>query len=929
MAEQELKVNVNGEMIPIHDIKKLVEASTKKDQEAINKLSEDLVVIDKDRVSVKSFLNNLNNLKDLSGSFVSTGLNHDKAIFNQKFVMPINSSFEESLKYLSLETKSDVPVLDQKVSIEVTNLAKGPRWQSKTLPKNKSLVQKATENNPNFFRAGFLDLLIKNQAKISQQVFTSPTIPIVGNNPGQFTIGAFFINDIKIDLVSSDTLTSLINKINLAKGETGVVADLAVSQGNYQLLLKNEKMFGEEIMIDDLDSIFSNLSSDSSGSYFTAHKEYKTIEFQERDSLEVIIYKINKEAPYTNLYAKAIEPVRGQKKLILEGKNPGVINAFEIKDNGTIINGTNSGPVLNGLFQLDGSFNPILEEASDALIKFDDFDIYQSSNDFVLNDSLIFNLKSPTTSKLDFQVGMNIDLVAKTVQSFVEAYNSLRETFSKENSGDNKKNILQKDWALGDFFRNLESRLYLLQDTNDVLSSFPELDIGLSVGKKTIEVEEADGKKVTKTLDNMLFLNLDKFVKTCLAEPAKIQNFFDLSFSSSSSNFTQPLLSKPIGINYQSLDNAILQLELSLDPDKAKVYSYSSKVISDLTKPFDPSLPNSFKSGTFWLNGEAITLTNNMTAAKIVEAINKVSNNSRISASLDSNQINFIQYQGGFSSADDAAQYKEIHLYDPGQVLAKLFSTDLQTSSIGSSLNSSSNNLVVGGKLAINSLEITLSGDTMNSLISDINAVKDQTGVLAKSVINSDGQYGLLFESSKLQPIVLVNLGAMTGITLPTDSRNSFFFNTGEVVTGQLLVNGQIEDKLFAYRISGNERNSGGTIKVINYRNSTNKIDNLELHFLGTYKDSCNITIKQGLASFIKEKIEKINPDQFSVNGLYNSLNNELDSNKQKLQDSISHKKQLLEKTQHNMTVRLSKAVNNHDRMKILEDMLKAMANNK
>jgi flagellar capping protein FliD len=929
MAEQELKINVNGEMIPVHDIKKLVEASTKKDQEAINKLSEDLVMIDKDRVAVKSFLNTLNTLKDLTSSFVSSGLNHDKAIFNQKFVMPMNSSFEESLKYLSLETKSDVSIPDHKVSIEVKNLATAARWQSKTLPKNKALVQKATENNPNFFRAGFLDLLIKNQAKISQQVFTNPNTLIVGNNPGQFTTGAFFINDIKIDLTLTDTLTSLINKINLAKGETGVIADLLVSQGNYQLLLKNEKICGEEIMIDDLDGLFYNLSSDSSGNYFTDYKEYKTIELQEKDSLDDILHKINKEAPYTNLYAKVMEPNRGQKKLILEGKNPGVINTFEIKDNGTIINGSNSGSVLNGLFQLDGSFNPLLEEASNSLIKFDDFDIYKSSNDFVLNDSLIFNLKSPTASKISFQIGMNIDLVAKTVQSFVETYNSLRETFSKENSGDNKKNILQKDWVLGDFFRNLESRLYLLKDTNDVLSSFPELDIGLSVGKKTVEIEEADGKKVTKTLENMLFLDLDKFVKTCLAEPAKIQNFFDLSFTSSSSNFTQPLLTKAIGINYQSLDNALLQLELSVDPDKAKVYSYSSKVISDITKPFDPSLPNSFKSGTFWLNGEAITLSNTMTPEKIVEAINKVSNNSRISASLSNNQINFIQYQGSFSSLDDATQYQKMHLYDPGQVLASLFSTDVQTSAIGSSLNTSTSTLVAGGKLSINGLEITLSNNTINSLINDINAIKDKTGVIAKSIMQSDGQYSILFESSKLQQIVLVNLGAITGITLPTDSRNSFFFNTGEVVTGKLFVNGQAEDKLFAYRISGNERNSGATITVINYRNSTNRIDNVELHFLGSYKDSCNITIKQGLASFIKEKIEKINPDQFSVNGLYNSLNNELDTNQQKLKDTISHKKKLLEDIQHKMTVKLSKAVNNHDRLKAMEEMLSAMTNNK
>jgi flagellar capping protein FliD len=918
MAEIALKINVNGEMVEIHDIKKIVELSTKKEQDAINRLKDDLVLIDKEKIEVKKFSDLLTNCKVSSNNLVTGGLNSN-AVFTQKFISPINISLQDSFRYLNIDLENKNDLSDTVFSIAIKNLAKGGKWQSKNLPRAGSLVQAASGTNPNLFKAGDFQVLIKNHAQALKEIFSSAMAPIVSTSAstGQIYPGNLWINDKAVIIEIGNSLTDISNKINAITDQTGVKAEIIGSIGSYQLILKNDKICDEAILIDDFEALLTNLTN-ISGNYFEPYKEYKNITFVEGDTLEIIQQKINSHTSFTNLIAKIFEPTRGQKKLILETLTPGIINHFEIKDNLNILDGTNSGQVFNGLFQNNGSFISLLETPLDSLIEFNGMERSQPKNKFTL-DNIHLDLKKVTTETILFKIASDFETILAAVKSFIENYNNLRksyETPTKKVENNKKDNIFKKDLTLENFFRDLDNNLYFLKE-NSNLPLNPEQDIGLKLVKQKLEIEE-NGVKIERIFDNMLALDTEIFATAFLNNPDKIKKFFDLDFSSNSSKFKTPIVPKNLGINHDSLGANSLTLELSVNSELIKVYSYKSQAISNV------------KGGSFWLNGIAINLTNNMTPQEMAAAINKVSNDSRISAIVENNCLVFTQYQGNFPAADDQEQFLGLHLFDPAKLLEPFFTSDLSTSDLGNSLTNPSSNLVSGGQISINNQTITLSGNSIASLINDINNKKNLTGVFVEAKMDQSGNYYLLLQSTKLQKIQITNLGGLTGVTIPTDTRDKFFFNTGEAVTGTINFNTEVLDKLFAYRITGNNREGSGVITITNYKVSNLKIDNLEIVYLGgSNQEKASITIKQGLASLITDKIIKLQPSTFDMTSITNRLNKDLDNNERYLKDSIEHKNKLLEARQKALTEKLAKAVSASDQHKAMEEMIKALANNK
>jgi hypothetical protein len=921
MGSMDIKLNINGELIELKDLDKVVKALTKKDRELIDKLKKDIVSIDEEKVTAKKFsvLGN-EKLRQSLELLVSKNTQQDSA-FTKMIALPVGLEASEFIGYLDVKITPGVKCETPIISVQPIQVAKPAKWQSISFNSRViSVTEGENQGKESLFRPGTVKILVQNNAISSLQGFNSKLTNIVGNEQGQFKAGKFFINNKALELTQGDTLNDICEKINKLK--VGVKAYIGENQfgEQFKLTMESEKIGSEHlILIDDPNLIFSQVRSDS-GQAFVRDNQYETLKLDIGDTLENIAYKINKLEAKTNLHGDIIQLGRGKYSLILKSVLPGVDNAFQIIDqNDVILNGRNKGYVFNNIFNSDievssGTKASVIEP-QDAIVVIDGTEIRNTVNQIPLYNGIDLIVKAVSPKPMGFEVKHDINGMFVEINNVVDRYNLLRQMYL-DSIGKDKKDI-ESAFKKNHFISTAMTNIDL---------AFQELELlNIGITREKVELETVKDKEtVKKEYENMIVLDKSKLFDILSDEPQKIIEAFDLSFNSSSANFIEPFFSKKIGINNRPLSTEEIDVEVSIDVSKIKVKSRASIKFSDPSNIVDQNSPEELKPGTFWINASPVTIKTGMSLAQVVAAINSVSNMSRISAIDNGSYISLSQYNGSFPASDDSFKFKRMNIYDPNSILQNAFSTVVKTGLFHlDSLEDIS--------FTVNGVKIDSNG-SIDQLVREINDKSFITGVTAKAVSIGGGNYYLEFNTDKLQDIV-VDSGTENIVIAKVEPQQSdnYFFDTTAAVQGSIKVNDKELNNPIVLTLHGSDIRGGGTIFPLNINKGELKIDNLEILFVGDRSDKAKLSIRQGLAPNILSQLDTIFKLQNGYKGSTNAIlqiNDEVDRKKSEVEKTIKIKEDLLKNKEKMLFERFSKAQAQVDQGEAYIDMVKAMMKN-
>jgi flagellar capping protein FliD len=842
MAEEKFQVNIRGELVDIKDTKKFLELYTKPLQDNIQKIKDDKVSINKQEIKCKQFEKSSLKLKDDIKKFIPTDINKH-GVFDEKAIFPLGMQESEFWSYISITPKTECRISTSPIALKIDKIASQEMLQSISFNSNiNSATEKAGTTNRNLLKPGTFTILKKNNAIESQYKFDNANDVVVGNDANKFSAGYFFVNDKKITLNATDTLNSISEKINAL--QIGVKSDVEQDSNNkYRIVLRSETIGADNaIKIDDPEITLKIPEQ------FVKLPEYNTVTVIQGDSLVRIATKINEFNKNTNLYASVLRVDNGKYALILKSEIPGVDNGFKIIDNN------------NSVFQDVFKDQPV-QNPKDAEVIVDGIKITSTTNKLQIYDGIDITLKTPTSKEILFNIKNNLSAIFNGINSFVQSYNEFRQLYESDNKNTKVKNYLKDNMSIKNSFMRIDESLRQIESW----------DIGISKGK--IIVEQKDGDKDVKIeYDNMIEIDADKLIDILDSDIKKLEKACILSFDSSSDKFIEPILKRQIGVNNKPLGTDKIELDFDINLDAITVKSKSSN-----TFPNGYVINNSdkdkkkFKSGTFFINGSAISLKNGMNLREIVAEINKASQMSRINAVIDSDSnndsyIRFTEYSGGYGASDDIMYFEKLNLYDPDKVLQDVFSVAITTDDFNvQTLDQVTTDINQSQPLIINSISITPTQNTLQSLINAINEQTSATGVIAKGLLNlQTGKYRLVFDTERLQNINIDNTaGCITStINVPTSvpmyQQNQEFFDTSMAITSKVTVNGAVYRKSCLFSMSGEDKKSGGSITVINNDNTNMKLENVIIWFVGDQSDKAHIEISQGIIANVLDELDNI-----------------------------------------------------------------------
>lgn len=944
MAIKEPRLNINGELVEFRDIKKIIEVLTKKERDKIEAIKKDIVSIDEQKITAKKFQNLANKLRESAVKLTTQDINVE-SVFKQMIPSPIGMDVGSFVKYLDVKVKPEADVQPTTISVQPTQIAVAERWQSKTFPsKVSSVTEPSSSTTTTLFKAGDFKVLVQNNAVTMTQDFNSKVGSVVAiNSSNKFSPGKFYINNKVIELQTGNNLNDICNKINsLDIGIKATVEDNPDPNGSqYKLFLRSEKIGAENnFQIDDPDGVFANLNKNGDDWFFDKHNEYKTVSLKPGDTLETIAYKINKFDKETNLRAEVFQLSHGQYSLILKSLSPGLENAFKIIDDTITLTGSNNSNIFGSIFNKDvavSSGKPAsVTTAQDAKLLVDGFEMQGPTNIFEIYPGIEVTLKSTNASGMTFEIKNDINGILSKVIDLGDKYSLLKQMYVDTIPIDRKgeKSQFEQTYTIKKAF----------EDLDNFITSLENLDIGLSKGK--LELDKKDGDKTIKhEYEDMIIIDKMKLITAIEEKPQKVMQAFDMSYDSSSKNFIKPIIPTKIGINNQSLGSTRIDLNLKVDLNKTNVKSYSSIVLSDVNNIFDPSGldKNKFKSGTFWINGSAVTLTSSMSLSQVRNAINSVSNMSRISASISTNSngsyISFTQYSGGFKASDDNQKFQEINIFDPNNILQRVFSPKTDTSDFDvSSTSVASNYITPGQNLKINGFDIEMpTSKTLADLVEAINNMEYKTGVNSESIYNTTtGKFYIRFNNRKLSDISFDNsANALTTITLPSiesQQAGQYFFDTSNALNSKVEINDSSTNKNCILVMNGSDLKSGGKIKIMNNDNSSLKVDGVEILFIGEGIDETKMTISQGLGSAIVESLDKLLKLQQGYKGSTSGLI-ELDENirrrKEDMNKTLENLEKRLKQQEKQITAKWAKVHSYFDAQNAYDDLVTQLYKNK
>lgn len=919
MSVKELKVNIGNQLVDFRDLNAILEVLTKKDQEKIQQLTDDITTIDQQAISNKKFEDLGKKLKEFSTKLTTSTLYNKDNIFAERVPLPIGMQASEFITFLDVTVEPNAQLNSSTISVQPTQLAVAEQWQSKSFnSKLGSVVQNSSGTNSNLFKPGTIKILTQNNGKIFTHDFNSKATPIVGS--GLMQVGKFFISGSAVNVSASTTLNDIIKTINALN--VGVKASIEQHEitGKYKLALRSEKMGSDNsFTIDDPNGVFSQLTKNSAGEYCDVIEDYKQITLAAGDSLERIASKFNAVEKDTLLRAIVLETTPGQYTLNIQSTLPGIQNKFKIVD-GVTLNGANTGVVLNDVFNFATC---IKKAANNAKILMNDIEIENVTNTFKLYDGVKVNVKSTSTKPISFEITSDINRVFVAISDLVDKYNLFRQTYETSYKlKTNRSDIaLQKDHTIKGVFERLDN----------VLQSIEDLNVGISKGELTVDVIE-DDKAVKKEFKNMILIDKIKLFDCLSTKYDEVMRAFDLSFISTSSDFIQPIISKPIAVNNQPLGSNKIDLNIEINSDLITVKSKSSISFSDVNDVVNVSDSKKFQPGIFWVNGFKVTITSGMSLHQIASAINSVSHMSRVSAAIftdasGDSYISFTQYSGNFAAADDAIKFERLNIYDPSGVLQNVFSVALKTTDFDiNNLTSPSSDIVIGNQLLINGVSIIPTTNTLGDLLTQINDVTNQTGITATAILNhSTNKYFIQFDTNKAQDIDINNSGGALNVLVSTplsQQSHNKFFDTSNALKTSFKMNEISYNKRFVYTIFDSSIQSGGIISILNDQQIP-KIDNLEILFTGGTSAVTQLTISQGFASNLANELDKIlslNVISGSSTNAVTSAQSSLEGIKLDINRNLETQKHRLESKKKSITLRHTRAMTTIDKMEAFKD---------
>ncbi len=223
--------------------------------------------------------------------------------------------------------------------------------------------------------------------------------------------------------------------------------------------------------------------------------EAMNISISATDSLAAVRDKIN--AAGAGVSAVIVNDATGA-RIIISSTNPGSSNVFRITPEG------DAGLAELG-FDPDAATNPMTQTqpAADAQLNINGVDITASSNNLTDTiDGLSINLLRPTTTTVSLGVTQDTASVKASIQSFVEAYNSLASMLSTQTKYDDATKTagkLQGDSTAVSLQRQLRSMLGSPSGASSVFGTIN--DIGLvTQADGTIKINDS---KLTSALSNL------------------------------------------------------------------------------------------------------------------------------------------------------------------------------------------------------------------------------------------------------------------------------------------------------------------------------------------------------------------------------------------------------------------------------------------
>lgn len=881
MPIRELKLNIDGELVDLRDTKKIVEILTKPQRNKIEILKKDLVSISEERIAVKKFEDLAKRLKSACESLNCVDLSG--SIFDHKAPSPVGLSPSDFLTFLDVKVQPSSQAYPSPIAVQPIQMALAERWQSPNFASKLGSVVKAT--GANCFQPGQLRILIQNNAISSTNSFTSPSENLISAG---LRVGSFFINDNSITIKADDSLSTLVDRINNLS--VGVQASIEPQNPNgYKVILRSSKIGIENaIRIDDP----NNIISDSLG--FSSHQDYETVTLVEGDTLNQVAHKINAYEKNTNLHANVFQTSGNNYALRLQSMSPGLGNAFQFAD--TAKSGSPQTATVLGV-----NFN-VTQQAQDAVIMVDGSQISSPINFVKVYDDVEIIMKASSTNTFTFEINSDHNAIFTAVNNFVEKYNAFKKLYDDDNKSINNKpsGALHENARISNAIKRIENAINVMA----------ELDIGIATD--TIELDKAiDDKTVKQEYKNMLVVDKLKLFDTITDHPEKVQEAFDTIIDSSSSSFSKPIIFKKIGLDNQALGTNKIDLDIDIDATKIKVISRASLNFPKISNVVNINDRSQFKPGVFWLNGAPVTISSGMSMKQVVEAINGVSNLSRISAAAGQDYIELVKYAGAYTAADDDFKFQNLCFFDPNDVCQDVFA--VKTTAEFDHLT-----LTGQASITVNGTTVSLQAEDISSaakFAQAINNLSSQTGVSAK-VIQKAGQTSIEFNTNKLQDIVIgvTNVDGFAGTTMLSQQNGKALFDTSKAIRSDVQINGVKCNKSCMYTIYGTDLTSGGQISILNHDDKS-KLENVELYFLGG-SDRSHILIRQGVASNILNEIDSIlqlrNSYKESAN-IITDVNHYLDKKQQNLNNEIKVKEDALKNKERMLLNRFTKAQSQFD----------------
>ena len=333
--------------------------------------------------------------------------------------------------------------------------------------------------------------------KTSAQALRAPTGTLARTDDVFLQRAAFFTANGSVDASSSVSVTT----------ESGAQTgghDLKILQ-----LAKAHKVAGSTVA-----SASTNLGHAGVISLGTVGGGSADITITSDVTLNEVAEAINNQASTTGVKASVLKVADAQYELVLTASETGrTISASEVSGD----------DVLNalGVTSADGGFADELQASKRAIVEVDGVEITRSSNDISdIFDGMTFHLyqTTPADTSITVDVGTDLSSAKTAVQSFVDAYNAVRQATAAQQAMSADGTASSDAVLFGDgTLRNISQSTYTALNTS--IDDRSMADIGLSFNSSNNLV--LDESK----LDNALLDNLDA-----------VKSLFTFQMTSSSSD---------------------------------------------------------------------------------------------------------------------------------------------------------------------------------------------------------------------------------------------------------------------------------------------------------------------------------------------------------------------------------------------------------